>query len=109
MTDTIRVGESGKQHRINVQFDMSANTSLGLVYTNPVDGTELSVSATLGTTTETIDGVSVAANFWLFYDFEVTDLTDAGSWDVQVTYTNTVPTPDDIFKNLDPIKLIVGA
>lgn len=108
MTDTIRVGESGKRHRINTQFDMSSNTSLGLVYTNPVDGTLLSVTATLGTTTQTIDGVSVAANFWLFYDFSAGELPDPGKWDVQVTYTNTAPTPDDIFKNLDPITLIVG-
>lgn len=108
MTDTIRVGESGKQHRISVQFDMTNNTSIGFVYTNPVTGTLLSVAATLGTTIETIDGVSVAANFWAFYAFDVTDLIDAGSWDVQVTYTNTASTPDDIFKNLDPITLVVG-
>lgn len=108
MTDTIRVGESGKQHRINVQFDMSANTSIDFVYKKPISGDLLSVSGVLGTTTETIDGVSVAPNFWASYDFAPTDLDEAGNWDLQITYNNTVPTPNDIFKNLDPIILVVG-
>jgi len=108
MTDTIRVGESGKRHRIIVQFDMSSNTSIDFVYTKPISSDLLSVSGVLGTTAETIDGVSVAANFWAYYDFEPTDLDEAGNWDLQITYNNTVPTPDDIFKNLDSITLVVG-
>ena len=108
MTDVLRVGESGKEHRINVKFDMSSNTSIGFVYTKPGTGTTLSVSGVLGTTQETIDGVIVAANFWASYTFQPTDLDEAGDWDLQITYNNTSSTPDDIFKNLDPITLTVG-
>lgn len=108
MTDTIRVGESGKRHRINCKFDMSSNTSIGFVYTKPVTGNTLTVTGVLGTTIETIDGLSVAANFWAYYDFEVGDVDEAGNWDLQITYNNTASTPDDVFKNLDPITLVVG-
>lgn len=108
MTDIIRVGESGKRHRINVKFDMSTNTSIDFVYTKPISGDLLSVAGTLGTTAETIDGVSVLANFWAYYDFVPGDLDEAGNWDLQITYNNTASTPDDTFKNLDPIILVVG-
>jgi hypothetical protein len=108
MTDTIRVGESGKRHRINCKFDMSSNTSIGFVYTKPVTGSTLTVSGVLGTTAETIDGVAAAANTWAYYDFVPGDVDEAGAWDLQITYTNTASTPDDVFKNLDAITLTVG-
>lgn len=108
MTDTIRVGESGKRHRINCQFDMSSQTSIGFVYTKPVSGDLLTVAGVLGTTAETIDGASVLANYWCYYDFDTTDLDEAGSWTLELTYNNTGSTPNDIFKNLDPITLVVG-
>lgn len=109
MADIIRVGESGKRHRINVKFDMSSNTSIGFVYTKPVSGDLLTVVGVLGTTAETIDGNAVLANFWTYYDFVPGDVDEAGNWDLQITYNNTAATPDDIFKNLDTITLVVGA
>jgi len=108
MTDIIRVGESGKRHRVNVKFDMSSNTSIGFVYTKP-SGATLTVPGVLGTSSITIAGVSVSPNFWAYYDFVPGDLDEAGDYDLQITYTNTAATPDDIFKNLDPITLTVGA
>jgi len=107
MTDVVRVGESGKAHRVGVKFDMSANTSINFVYTKPSNAT-LSVSGVLGTTQETIDGILVAANFWASYTFGPGELDESGEWDLQLTYNNTAATPDDIFKNLDPIKFTVG-
>lgn len=108
MAAVIRVGEAGKRHRISTSFDMSSNTSLALVYTKP-DDTELSVAPTLGTSPETIGGLTAAANTWVFYDFVPGELDIAGTWTAEFTYTNTAPTPDDIFKNLDPITLVVSA
>lgn len=108
MTDA-RVGESGKEHRINVQFDMSSNTSIDFVYQKPRTGDLLEVPGVLGTTQETIDGVVVAANFWASYEFKPTDLNEAGTWNLQITYNNTSVSPVDVFKNLSPIQFIVGA
>ncbi len=108
MTDA-RVGESGKEHRISVQFDMSNNTSIDFVYTKPRSGALLSVSGVIGTTQETIDGNVVAANFWASYEFKPGDLDEAGTRNLQVTYNDTTTTPDDVFKNLSPIQFTVGS
>jgi len=105
----MRVGESGIQHRIDMLFDMSLNTSLDFVYTKPITKTTLAVIGVLGTTQETIDGVVTAANFWCFYDFDVGDVDEAGEWELNITYNNTVPAPDDVFKNQTPIKFTVDA
>lgn len=111
MAVTLRVGEAGKRHRMAFSFDMSSNTSLGLVYTKS-DGaeTQLSVTPTLGTSSTTIDGQSAAANTWAYYDFVPGDIVtgDDGDWIAEFTYTNTASTPDDIFKNLIPITLTVS-
>ena len=109
MAAVIRVGEAGKRHRISTSFDMSSNTSLALVYTKPDGIATLSVTPTLGTTLETIGGLSAAANTWVFYDFAPGEVDVDGTWTAEFTYTNTTPTPDDIFKNLDPITLVVSA
>ena len=100
MVDVLRVNESGKRLRVALDFDMSNNTSLAMLLTKP-SGATLSVTATLGTAQETIDGNVVAANFHMFYDFVPGDVDESGTWQVDVTYTNTTPTPDDIFFNLD--------
>jgi hypothetical protein len=80
-------------------FDMSLNTSLALVYTKP-SGATLAVTPTLGSTTETLDGQEFTANTWWFYDFQTGELDETGDWNVDFTYTNTTPNPDDIFQNL---------
>lgn len=109
MAVTLRVGESGKRHRMSFSFDMSSNTSLALVYTKPDEST-LSVTPTLGTSSATIDGESVAANTWAYYDFEPGDIASGedGTWTAQFTYTNTASSPNDVFKNLIPITLTVS-
>lgn len=108
MTDTIRIGESGKDHQINTKFDMSSNTSIIFTYVKP-SGSELVVAAVLGATTVNINGVSVLAGFWASYTFEPGDLDEAGDYDVTVTYNDTATTPDTVLLNLDPITLVVGS
>lgn len=108
----VRVGESGKRYRLGTSFDMSSNTSLGIVFTRG-DTTTLSVTAILETSPVNlvVDGASstAAANESVFYDFEPTDLASGtdGEWDVEFTYINTGPTPDDVFKNLSPVTFTV--
>lgn len=107
MADVLRVGESGKRHMIGMAFDMVNYTSLGIVYTKP-DGTTLSVTGVIGGTTETIGANAYAANYWLYYDWDVGDVDQSGTWSVDVTYTNTTSNPDDVYKNIDPITFEVA-
>ena len=101
MASVLRVGETGKRIRVATGFDMSNNTSLAMLFTKP-SGATLSVTATLGTTNETFsDGTAVLANEFMFYDTDTGDIDESGTWQVDVTYTNTAATPDDVFKNLD--------
>ncbi len=108
MAAVIRVGEAGKRHRISTSFDMSSNTALALVYTKPDGIATLSVTPTLETGAVTIGGLLAAANTSVFYDFQPGEIDIDGTWTAEFTYTNTSPTPDDIFKNLDPITLVVS-
>ena len=97
---SLRVGEVGKVLRVASGFDMSSNTELTLTFTLP-DGTT--------TTKTTADGVALgagvtdpdlgvlAANEYVEYDIESGFLSQSGSWKVSLTYTNTTPTPDDIY------------
>ncbi len=103
----IRIGEIGKEHRINCQFDMSNNTSIDFIYTKP-NGTLLSVQGVLGATKQTINGALVPANFWASYTFQPGDLDEDGDWNLQIIYNNISPTPVDLFKNLTPITFAVG-
>lgn len=105
----MRVGESGIRHRIDMLFDMSSNTSIDFVYTKPVTRDLLSVPGILGATQETIDSVATAANFWCYYDFTPTDIDEAGLWELNITYNNTTPTPDNILLNQTPITFTVDA
>lgn len=99
----MRVGESGKRLRFATSFDMSSNTALSMEFTKG-DGSTATVTPTLETSavTMSIDGVStsVLANESVYYDMTTTDLATGteGTWTVDLTYTNTGATPDDIFK-----------
>lgn len=101
----IRVGDSGRQYQARITgendtpFDLSSSTALSLVFTK-ISGSVLSVTPTMGTSDETIDGKDAPANTWIFYDFQTGELDETGNWNVNFTYTNTTPDPDDIFQNL---------
>lgn len=109
MAVTIRIGESNKRHQIACSFDMSAGTAFSLVYSRG-DGSTLSVTPTLGTSQATIDGLTAAANTWIYYDFEPGDLGvgEDGDWTADFTFTDTATTPDTNLKNLIPIELMVS-
>jgi hypothetical protein len=85
---------------IGVGFDMVNFTSLDLVYTKP-DGETLSVTAAIGGSTETIGENSYAANHWVYYDWDVGNVDQSGTWKVDFTYTNTTSNPDDTYKNTE--------
>lgn len=101
----IRVGDSGRQYQAGITgedgspFDLSSQTSLSLVFTKE-SGNTLTVTPSIGSTTETIDGEEFVANTWIFYDFNPGEVDESGNWSVNFTYTNTTLNPDDIFQNL---------
>ena len=95
------VGETGKTFRANAGFDMSSNTALALIFTDPsgtsTTKTSASDSVTLGTTSITDDDLgALTANEWVYWETD-TLFSTAGQWKVQVKYTNTASTPDDVF------------
>lgn len=96
------VGETGKRIRLSSGgFDMSAQTSLQMLFTRP-DATTSTVTATLGTTSETFDGIgTVNANEWAYYDIaDTTLLTISGTYTARLLFGNTTPTPDQNFKGI---------
>ncbi len=98
----MRVGESGKRLRFATSFNMSSNTALAFAFIKG-NGDTASVTATLetGAITMDLDGVSTAisANESCYFDMTTTELSSGsdGEWTVDLTYTDTAPTPDDIF------------
>jgi len=98
---TLFIGETGKTFRGNAGFDMSSNTALALVFTNPngtsTTKTKAADSVTLGTSNVT-DGDLGALIANEYVEWETDTLFDtAGKWKVQVKYTNTASTPDDVY------------
>lgn len=100
MSNKLFKGETGKTFRANANFDMSSNTDLALVFTNPNGTSTTKTSAdgvTLGTTSITDDDLgALTANKWVYWETD-TLFSIAGKWKVQIKYTNTGATPDDIF------------
>lgn len=99
---SLRVGETGKIFRVAASFDMSSNTELTLTFTLPDDTTVTKTKGggevVLGTSNITdADLGALLANEYVEYDIESGFLSQAGSWQVNLTYTNTASTPDDIF------------
>lgn len=114
MTD-FRVGDEGRIHRIRAlddddsAFDLSTFTDLTVIYTKPsapAAGGVLTVTPTLGTSDQTIDGEAAPANTWVEYTFTTGQLDESGCWDVQLTYTDTVASK--VFQNLTPMTLEVA-
>ncbi len=99
---SLSVGDTGKTIRVAASFDMSSNTNLTLTFTLPDDTTVTKTKSggevVLGTINVTDPDLgALLANEYVEYDVEAGFLSQAGSWQVNLTYTNTAPTPDDIF------------
>lgn len=99
---SIKVGESGKTFRVGAGFDMSSNTELTLTFTKPdtttATKTKTGGQVTLGTSPVTdADLGSLSANEYVEYEIEPNFFDTAGTWKVYLTYTNTTPTPDDVY------------
>lgn len=82
---TLRAGEYGKIIRLKAFFDMSANTALAILITDPQENTA-TVTATLGTTTITEDGITYTANEYMNYTLLSGDIDEAGEWTFQGRY-----------------------
>lgn len=98
----LRQGETGKTIRVKGGFDMSSNTALQLTFYKPsgtiVTKTKAASQVTLGTGAVTDDDLgALSANTYVEYDTESGFADEAGTWRVYLTYTNTTPTPDDVF------------
>jgi hypothetical protein len=106
---SFKVGEAGKTLRVATGtvalangFDMSSYTELTLTFTLP-DSTTATKTQTGGEVTLGAGAVTdadlgdLAANEYVEYDVEPSFLSQAGTWKVYLTYTNTTPAPDDIF------------
>ena len=85
----MNVGQWGSTLYVSTGFNMSAYTTLQLLFTKP-DLSTMTVTAVLGTTTQTINGVTLTANEYVSYTFATGDLDQVGNWTVQVLYTDAV-------------------
>lgn len=99
---SLKTGESGKNLNVGTGFDMSSNTELTLTFTPPdgviVTKTKTGGQVVLGVAPITDPDVgALAANEYVVYTIEPGFLSQAGTWSVYCTYTNTTPTPDDVF------------
>lgn len=96
----MKVGETGKILRVAAGFDMSSNTELTLTFTLPDATTTTKTTAdgvALGSGVTDTDLGVLNANEYVEYEIESGFLSLAGAWKVSLTYTNTTPTPDDVF------------
>lgn len=88
----MNVGEYGISYNLNVNYDISGFTTLGLVFTRP-DGTTITRangSVTVPSTPlVTTDAGTFAANQYCAYVFQVGDLSVAGEYTVRLTYTDS--------------------
>jgi len=103
---TVRIGESNKIIRVSSGgVSMATNTNLGLAFVAPTTaGTNFSRdessspnAVALGTTLITDPTLGpLAANTYVNYLTGATDFNEAGTWQVQLTWTDTGTTPDTI-------------
>lgn len=92
---TMKLGESGKVFRVNTGFDISAYTSLELVFTKP-DGSSVSVTDPR-VTAPSVAGGGFNADEYMEFTTNSTDFDTAGIWRVYAKFTNTTPDPDQIY------------
>lgn len=99
---SLKVGETGKIFRVAAGFDMSSYTELSIKFIKPdgtiVTKTQTGGEVTLGTINVTDPDLgSLLAHEYVEYDIESGFLDQSGIWTGCLTYTNTTPTPDDIY------------
>lgn len=87
----MNVGEFGIVFNLNVNFDLSANTSLSLEITKPNE-TVLTVVPTMGTVLLATDQGPFAANQYSIYRFAAGDIDQAGTYRARLTYNAAGPT-----------------
>lgn len=97
----LKVGEVGKTIRVGTGYNMLSYTELTLTFTLPDDTIVTKATADgviLGTVLVVDPDIgSLAANEYMEYPIEPGFLSQSGFWKVYATYTDTTPTPDDIF------------
>ena len=86
----MNVNEYGIALQMGVSFDMSSNTSLSFTFTKP-SGTTLTTIATLGSTQITTPVGIFAPNTWAQYTFTAGQVSEAGVWQVRLTYHDASP------------------
>jgi hypothetical protein len=86
---TMNVGEYGLVLNLNVNFDISAATSLQLAITRPDNTTINGVPIVGGTPLVTPDQGTFAANQYCTYTFIAGDLNQAGDYRARLTYTDS--------------------
>jgi hypothetical protein len=85
---TMNVGEYGLVLNLNVNFDISAATSLQLAITRP-DNTTINAAPTVGLVDlVTTDSGTFLAKQYCSYTFAAGDLNQAGDYLTRVTYTD---------------------
>lgn len=102
---SLRKNESGKIIRVAAGYDMTANTELTLDFILPdettAQKTKTGGEVTLGTSDITDDDLgALLANEYVEYVVETGFLSQDGVWTVQLTYTDSVPTPPENFIGL---------
>lgn len=83
----MNAGEYGRVLNFGTQFDMSAYTSLAIVFTRP-DGTLISPSASLGASAITAPSGSFLPYQYCTYIFANGDINQAGTYTARVSYTD---------------------
>lgn len=80
------VGEYGIAFDLNLNYDVSAATSLQMVITRP-DGTTITGTPTVGQTDLVTDDMGTfASHKYCTYLFKTGDLNQVGTYQVRVTY-----------------------
>lgn len=86
------VGEYGKRFILDVGYDVSGATALQIEIERPDDTTE-TLTATAGNVDTTATDqrgreFALSAYRWIYYDWQVGDLDQAGSWKARAVYTD---------------------
>lgn len=100
---TIKVAEGNKAFRYATGFDMSSSTALSLKFTSPTNVETTLTNLTSPAVTAPALAITdpdlgaLAASEYMEFNTLVTTFTEAGSWKVCGTYTDTATTPDSVF------------
>ena len=96
------VGDSNKTLRLNAGFNMASQTELTLNFTLPDATTTTKLTAdgvVLGGGVTDDDLGVLTINEYVEYPIEVGFLTQAGTWNVYLTFTNTATSPNTVYNS----------